>query len=520
MDILALKQKCDAAGQAHLLQFWDQLNETEQSALAAEIQHTNLSEAHDFFLSVQESLSEADEKIDEHLEPLESAVCGSVARTSSEQLSKYWDLGLSAVSKSEVAVLLLAGGQGTRLGVSYPKGMYNVGLPSSKTLYQIQAERILKLQRLAEAEYGKQCSIPWYIMTSEHTKEATENFFSSHNHFGLSRENVVLFEQSLLPCFDFDGKIILETKSKMALAPAGNGGLYKALRDRGVLEDLIKRGIKSIHVYCVDNILVKMADPVFIGFCLSKGAECGAKVVEKTMPKEAVGVVCKVSNKYQVVEYSEITLRTAEKRAHDGRLLFNAGNICNHFFTSDFLQKVCLKENESLLKHHVAKKKIPFVDMNGQQQKPAAPNGIKMEKFVFDVFQFAHNFGVWEVLREDEFAPLKNAEGQPKDTPTMCRHALMSLHHRHILAASGRFTHSDGTPYTDIQSNNNIAQNGSNGQQSHEEVETIVCEISPLVSYNGEGLEKVVKGKSLTPPIVIDFDPATCSPIISQHESN
>ncbi|GFO01245.1 UDP-n-acetylhexosamine pyrophosphorylase [Plakobranchus ocellatus] len=463
MDVSVLRQKCEAANQAHLLQFWDQLNETEQASLAAEIEHTNLAEARDAFLSAQESLKEVEEKIDEHLEPLESAVCGSVARTSAEQLSKFWDHGLSAVAKSQVAVLLLAGGQGTRLGVPYPKGMYNVGLPSGKTLYQIQAERILKLQRLAQATYGKECYIPWYIMTSEHTKEATELFFCKHNHFGLRSENVVLFEQSLLPCFDFEGRIILETKSKMALAPDGNGGLYKALRDRGVLADLVKRGIKSVHVYCVDNILVKMADPVFIGFCLSKGAECGAKVVEKTMPKEAVGVVCKVSNRYQVVEYSEITLRTAEKRAHDGRLLFNAGNICNHFFTTDFLQKVCLKENESQLKHHVAKKKIPFIDSNGQQQKPTAPNGIKMEKFVFDVFQFAQNFGVWEVLREDEFSPLKNAEGQPKDTPTICRHALMSLHHRHILAAGGRFTHLDGTPYTDIQRNNNVEHNGTNG---------------------------------------------------------
>ncbi|GFR94878.1 UDP-N-acetylhexosamine pyrophosphorylase [Elysia marginata] len=426
MDVSALKQKCEAAGQGHILQFWDQLNETEQASLAAEIEHTDLA--------------------------------GFVPLTFTE------------ASKHDF----------------YTPG----AVPSTR-----------------------------YIMTSEHTKQATENFFSKHEHFGLAGENLVLFEQNLLPCFDFDGKVVLETKSKMALAPAGNGGLYKALRDGGVLADLIKRGIKSVHVYCVDNILVKMADPVFIGFCLSKGAECGAKVVEKTMPKEAVGVVCKVSNRYQVVEYSEITLRTAEKRAHDGRLLFNAGNICNHFFTTDFLQKVCLKENESLLKHHVAKKKIPFVDSNGQQQKPAAPNGIKMEKFVFDVFQFAQNFGVWEVLREDEFSPLKNAEGQPKDTPTICRHALMSLHHRYILASGGKFTHPDGTLYTDIQSNNNIAQNGSNGQQSHEEEETIVCEISPLVSYNGEGLENVVKGKSFTPPTVIDLDQATNSGVVRSQQN-
>ncbi|XP_059168507.1 UDP-N-acetylhexosamine pyrophosphorylase-like isoform X2 [Physella acuta] len=505
MDITALKKNCEAAGQGHLLQFWDNLNEDLQNSLANEISNINLDEVNEYFKEAELSLKDSNEKIDDHLQPLEPAVCGSVARSSEELLKKYENIGLTAIGNNEVAVLLLAGGQGTRLGVPYPKGMYNVGLPSAKTLYQIQAERIVKLEKMAEKETGKSCNVPWYIMTSEHTKEATDSYFRSHNHFGLNKENIILFEQSLLPCFDFDGKIILESQSKVALAPAGNGGLYQALRDQGILDDLSSRGVKYVHVYCVDNILVKMADPVFIGFCLTKDVECGAKVVEKTIPKEAVGVVCKVNGKYQVVEYSEITLRTAEKRTADGRLLFNAGNICNHFFKVDFLKFVCLKENETQLKHHVAKKKIPYVDSNGQLQKPDAPNGIKMEKFVFDVFHFAQNFAVWEVLRENEFSPLKNADGQPKDTPTTCRNDLMSLHHRFVLAAGGKFVHSDGTLYTDIQRNNNNKENGNNCQQSQDEEDTIVCEVSPLVSYYGEDLESIVKDKSFKPPLLIEL---------------
>jgi UDP-N-acetylglucosamine/UDP-N-acetylgalactosamine diphosphorylase len=206
--------------------------------------------------------------------------------------------------------------------------------------------------------------------------------------------------------------------------------------------------------------------------------ECGAKAVEKTVPQEAVGVVCKVKGKYQVVEYSEITLSTAEKKSADGRLMFNAGNICNHYFTTEFLKHVCSKENSAQLKHHVAKKKIPNVDSQGVQHKPTTPNGIKMEKFVFDVFHFAHdrNFCVWEVLREEEFSPLKNADGASNGTPTTCREDLLNQHKRFVQAAGGNF-----------------------------ETEQAVCEISPLVSYDGEGLEDLVKSKCFQSPVKFEL---------------
>ncbi|GAB1605085.1 UDP-N-acetylhexosamine pyrophosphorylase-like [Argonauta hians] len=480
-----IKAELEEHGQGHLLKFWNELSKDQQNQYLVELKKLNLAEIKEYFENAMETLKMASNKIDDLLEPLPQQVCGSVQHSSPEELADYNKQGLKLISENKACVLLLAGGQGTRLGVKYPKGMYDVGLPSGKTLYQLQAERILKLQRLA----GNNCSIPWYIMTSDHTKDSTDQFFKDHNYFGLKKENIIVFQQFLLPCLTFDGKIINNSKNGLAMAPDGNGGLYKALREHGILQDMRSRGIQYIHAYCVDNILVKMVDPVFIGFCVDKNADCAAKVVKKDFPTEAVGVVCKVDGKFQVVEYSEITTTTAEKRDQNGQLMFDAGNICNHFFTLHFLDLVCNK-HESELKHHIAKKKIGFIDDKGEFVQPSEPNGIKMEKFVFDVFKFSKNFAVWDVLRSDEFSPLKNADGKPKDTPTTCRLALQNLHYRYIQKAGGTVKSSDGSTFS----------HGDNIEK------TPVCEISPLVSYAGEGLEKLVKDKTFTAPVSFTED--------------
>ncbi|CAJ0940597.1 unnamed protein product, partial [Ranitomeya imitator] len=385
------------------------------------------------------------------------------------------------ISENKVAVLLLAGGQGTRLGVTYPKGMYNVGLPSGKTLYQIQAERILRLQQLAGEKHSVQCTVPWYIMTSEFTLNPTQEFFEEHNFFGIDRADVVMFEQRMLPAVGFDGRAILERKDKVAMAPDGNGGLYRALADNHILEDMEARGVCYIHVYCVDNILVKMADPVFVGFCVSKGADCGAKVVEKAYPSEPVGVVCQVDGIYQVVEYSEVSPVTAEMRNPDGSLTYSAGNICNHFFTLDFLKNIAGALGERL-GYHVAIKKVPYVDEEGNLVKPTRPNGIKMEKFVFDVFQFANYQG-------RGILPLKNADTANKDTPTTARRSLLWQHYRWALEAGATFTDANGCA---------IAENAKRGRSP------AVCEISPLISYFGEGLDVHLSKKEIASPFTLD----------------
>jgi len=468
----------------------------------------NLEEVTQYFADCDASMKNAGEKIDDHLQPLPNDCFGSIVKTDDIKLKQYEKEGLRQISENKVGVLLLAGGQGTRLGVNYPKGMYDVGLPSHKTLFQLQAERIIKVQELAHAQTGKEGAVPWYIMTSEHTKESTRQFFQKHDYFDLNPDNVSFFEQETLPCMTFDGKIILEKPFKVARAPDGNGGLYRAMDRSGVMDDLLNRGIKYLHVYCVDNILVKMVDPHFLGFCIEKGAQCGAKVVEKSSPTEAVGVVCRHDGKYRVVEYSEITLNTAEKRNADGRLMFNAGGICIHFFTTDFLKKIIDSHQRELI-HHVAKKKIPFVNETGETIKPEKPNGIKMEKFVFDVFPFSgKDFAVWEVLREDEFAPLKNSVSEPRDNPVTARHAIYNQHMRYVIKAGGSFISEDGSVLPHIPSEASVnGSNGSakNGASSHREEtdESIVCEVSPLLSYAGEGLTDIVGGKTFRSPLVL-----------------
>ncbi|XP_041753537.2 UDP-N-acetylhexosamine pyrophosphorylase-like protein 1 [Coregonus clupeaformis] len=489
-----VKSSLEHAGQSHILQFWPELSGDDKSTFLVELSQLDLHELREHCELAAESAKAGHSATaaDQEIEPVSSEFIGSIRKSDQTALTGWENEGFLQISQNRVAVLLLAGGQGTRLGVPYPKGMYNVGLPSSKTLYQIQAERIRKIQELANAKHGSKCTVAWYIMTSEFTLDPTKKFFQENKYFGLDPSDVVMFEQRMIPAVTFDGKVILQDKGKIAMAPDGNGGLYRALVDNKVLEDMEKRGVEYLHIYCVDNILVKMADPIFIGFCVSKGADCGAKVVEKTYPAEPVGVVCKVKGVYQVVEYSELRPETAEQRDPGGELVYSAGNICNHFFTRTFLNEVAQKF-QGQLKQHVALKKVPFVDREGNLVKPTKPNGIKMEKFVFDVFQFSRKFVAFEVLREEEFSPLKNADGAPLDTPTTARRSLLAQHYRWAMAAGASFLDAQGKALT---------------PRPRDEDPPAVCEISPLVSFFGEGLEQLLGQKALTTPFLLDEDRA------------
>ncbi|THG98174.1 hypothetical protein EW145_g7474 [Phellinidium pouzarii] len=482
-----IKARYEAAQQAHVFTFWDTLSAAKQAALLDQLDSLDPARVNSIFHDAIAADEAAKHARADDIEPLPADVLDTVANAP-EKEEKYRALGLEAIAAGRTAVLLMAGGQGTRLGSSAPKGCYDIGLPSHKSLFQVQAERILRLQTVAAQAAGKKpgdIKIRWYIMTSEPTHDATRAFFgwgtdgvrldpSKPVNFGLAEDQVVFFKQGVLPCLSNDGKILLENPGKVAVAPDGNGGLYAALRTpltqknnnlaaSSILSDLTARGTEFVHAYCVDNCLVKVADPVFIGACISHGAECGAKVVPKTHPAESVGVVARRAGHFVVVEYSEITPEQAERRDASGALALRAANIVNHFYTRAFLERTHGMEKD--MAHHVARKQIPSVALpSGEQGKTA---GLKLEIFVFDVFPFAARFAVLEGARTEEFSPLKNASGAKADTAETSR--------RDLLAQQRRFLEQAGATLA----------------------EGVEIELSPLLTYAGEGLDSV-KGKTLT----------------------
>ncbi|THD23370.1 UDP-n-acetylglucosamine pyrophosphorylase [Fasciola hepatica] len=507
-----------AFGQGHLFAFWDLLTAVERGSLLSDVESIDFDKIAQIF---QGSQKQTKNNIEERLLPPEDDICGcqcELRKSNPALLERYYQTALSAVHEGKVAVLLLAGGQGTRLGVNYPKGLYKPGLPSGRSLYQIQAEQIRRVKQLAAQRFGSLPSIPWYIMTSEHTQDTTIAYFQSHNYFGHDPKDIIFFEQFNLPALDFDGKILMSSKSKICFSPDGNGGLYKALRERHILGDMKSRGVVYIQTYCVDNILVKLPDLHFIGFCMDRNAECGAQVVQKVNPKEPIGVLGMVNGRYQVVEYSEISLETAALRRSNGvpdqiscsqsdgndpassneRLVYSHGNICVHFFTRQFLERVTHPDILNLMKHHVARKRVAHLDLaTGQQVTPSEPNGVKFEKFIFDVFPLAERFAIWEVPRKERFSPLKNGPDAKMDCPQTSRADYLSYHAMLARSAGAKLAGENSTFH-------------SVGETNESETHALL-EISPLVTYEGENLD-CLAGVELHGVNVLELDDRTGKP--------
>ncbi len=319
--------------------------------------------------------------------------------------------GEALLRAGKVAVFTVAGGQGTRLGWRGPKGTYPATVVTGKPLFRVFAEQIAA----AEKRYGR--SLPWYIMTSPLNSADTRAFFRDNNWFGRNPADTFLFEQGTMPSITFDGKLILETPASLALNPDGHGGAIRALHASGALEDMQARGVEHMSYFQVDNPMVRIADPVFLGLHASgdgSSGEMSSKMVAKRDAAEKVGVFCEVAGKTAVIEYSDMPAELTNSLDAKGKLRFNAGSIAIHAISVAFMQR--LTAGDFALPFHRAKKKVPYwCDAQKKTVEPAEPNAIKFEAFIFDALSLAKKSLVMETSRTEEFAPLKNATGE--DSP-------------------------------------------------------------------------------------------------------
>ena len=314
---------------------------------------------------------------------------------------KYTAVGIDAIKHCKVGAILLAGGQGTRLGFDKAKGMYNIG--ETKELY-IFEQLIANLKKVTSAA---DAWVPLYIMTSEKNDEQTREFFREHDFFGYNPDYVKFFVQEMVPAVDFDGNVLVEAEDSLAMSPNGNGGWFKSLIKAGYDADIKEKGVEWLNVFAVDNVLQQIADRVFVGATIESGCVSGAKVVRKVDPYERVGAMCLEDGKPSIVEYYELTPEMAEARDEKGTLLYGFGVILNYLFRVDKLLEIA----EKSLPLHVVEKKVPYIDENGVAVKPETPNAYKFETLILDMVYMMDNCLSFEVDREKEFAPVKNATG-------------------------------------------------------------------------------------------------------------
>ena len=329
---------------------------------------------------------------------------------------KYTAVGIDAIKHCKVGAILLAGGQGTRLGFDKAKGMYNIG--ETKELY-IFEQLIANLKKVTSAA---DAWVPLYIMTSEKNDEQTREFFREHDFFGYNPDYVKFFVQEMVPAVDFDGNVLVEAEDSLAMSPNGNGGWFKSLIKAGYDADLKEKGVEWLNVFAVDNVLQQIADPVFVGATIASGCVSGAKVVRKTNPYERVGALCLEDGKPSIVEYYELTPEMAEAVNENGSLLYGFGVILNYLFRLDKLLEIESRQ----LPLHIVEKKVPYLDENGVLQKPETPNAYKFETLILDMIYMMDNCLSFEVVREKEFAPVKNATGV--DSVESARELLQKNH--------------------------------------------------------------------------------------------
>ncbi len=328
---------------------------------------------------------------------------------------------VAAFSRGEVGAILVAGGQGTRLGFPHPKGMFPIGPVSKAPLFKILFEKLLALAR----RYGR--PVPLYLMTSPATHEETVAYLTEQRWFGLAADDVHVFCQAQMPAVEIStGRLLLEDKDRLALSPDGHGGMLAALAKSGGLADMARRGLRHLLYFQVDNPIAEFCDPEFVGYHIVAGSEMTSQVVRKSEPLERVGNVVSVDGHLQVIEYSDLPEHVARLTNPNGSLRFWAGSIAVHVFEREFLER--MQSSGGGLPFHVAKKKVPHIDAAGRHVEPQSPNAIKFERFIFDLLPSAQRAIVVEIEASKGFAPVKNAPGEKQDTPEAVQAAIVALH--------------------------------------------------------------------------------------------
>ncbi len=380
-------EKAKKYKQEQVLRYYDSLNEEEKEALCAEIMATD-------FACIERAAAQEGKGV---ITPIEVCKLPEIEAKKEE----YRKVGIEALSRGEVACVLLAGGMGTRLGSDLPKGMYDIGETEAVTIFQRLIEN---LQEVTD-EVGRPVHL--FIMTSDKNHDNTVKYFQDVEFHQYPEEYVHFFKQDMAAATDYEGKILLEGKGKLATSPNGNGGWFGSLMNSGLDICIEQEGIKYLNCFAVDNVLQRMADPVFIGAVLAGGYVSGSKVIKKAAPDEKVGVMCLEDGKPSIVEYYELTDELMNAKDENGEPAYYYGVILNYLFSMDALKDILKKD----LPLHVVEKKIPCLDENGDLIKPETPNGHKYETLILDLIHMMDNNLPFEVLREREFAPIKNKTG-------------------------------------------------------------------------------------------------------------
>lgn len=388
-----------AQRQEHVLAHWNALTPADRASLLTQIETLDFA-----VINSLRTLLEAHEAT----APAASPEPGQATTLSDAERRAAAAEGADAIQAGKVGVILVAGGQGTRLGFDGPKGTYAIAPLSGASLFEIHARKITALER----RFG--ASIPFYVMTSEANDAPTRAFFAAHSHFGLSPERVLFFTQGMLPALFPDGRLVLEGPGKLFMGPDGHGGILQALHKKGMLDDMKRRGVDTLFYFQVDNPLVDIADPAFIGLHRGSRSQFSLKVCAKRDPAEGLGAITRNGSAgLRIVEYTELTQAQKEARTPGGDLLFKYGSVAIHAFSLDFLAATA----RSGLPLHMAHKKVPYFD--GAPRSPDKPNAFKFEKFIFDALPLANPALALEFDRAEEFSPVKNAAGA--DSPDTTR---------------------------------------------------------------------------------------------------